>query len=147
MGSYLSRITDDVKTAMRAKDRARLTVLRMMVASIKSEQDRQGVEDLADAEELAIVSRAVKTRKESVQQALDANRQDIADNELAEIEIVQTYLPQQMDGDELATKVQEVAAEVGYEGPRDTGKFMQAWMSQYKGQADGKDVQAALKSL
>ncbi|MEE2888304.1 MAG: GatB/YqeY domain-containing protein, partial [Planctomycetota bacterium] len=106
MGSYLSRITEDVKTAMRAKDKMRLTVLRMMVASIKSEQDRQGVEDLADAEELAIVSRAVKTRKESVQQALDADRQDIADNELAEIEIVQTYLPQQMDGDELATKVQ-----------------------------------------
>ena len=147
MASYLTRLTADIKDAMRAKAKDRLTVLRMLVASIKSEQDRQNVDSLTDDEELAIVSRGVKTRKESVQQALDADRQDIADNELAEIEIVQTYLPQQMDGDELAAKVQEVAAEVGYEGPRDTGKFMQAWMSQYKGQADGKDVQAALKSL
>lgn len=147
MGSYLSRIAADVKDAMRARAKDRLTVLRMMVASIRSEQDRQNVEDLTDAEELAIVLRAVKTRKESVQQALDAGRQDIADKELAEIEIVQGYLPTQMAGEELATKVREVAEEIGYAGPRDTGKFMQAWMARYRGQADGKDVQAALKAL
>ena len=147
MGSYLARLTDDVKDAMRAKAKDRLTVLRMLIASIKSEQDRQGVDGLSDEEELAIVSRGVKTRKESVQQARDAGRQDIVDNELAEIEIIQAYLPQQMDGDELASKVREVATEIGYEGPRDTGKFMQAWMGKFKGQADGKDVQAALKSL
>ena len=93
MASYLTRLTADIKDAMRAKAKDRLTVLRMLVASIKSEQDRQNVDSLTDDEELAIVSRGVKTRKESVQQAQDAGRQDIVDNELAEIEIVQAYLP------------------------------------------------------
>ncbi len=147
MATHLVRISADIKDAMRAKDKLRLTVLRMVVADIKSEQDRKNVGDLDEADELAILMRAVKTRKESVQQAVDAGRQDIADNELAEIEIVRAYLPQQMSGDELLAKVREVAAEVGYQGPRDTGKFMQAWMANYKGQADGKDVQVALKSL
>ena len=66
---------------------------------------------------------------------------------VAEIAIIQDYLPQQMTGDELLGKVREVAESVGYEGPKDTGKFMKEWMAQYKGQADGRDVQNALKSL
>ena len=65
----------------------------------------------------------------------------------AEIEIVAAYLPKQMEGEELAAKVREVAEAVGYEGPKDTGKFMKEWMSLYKGQADGRDVQAAIKNL
>ena len=147
MGKYLTQLTEDVKTAMRAKDKPRLQVLRMLVAGIKEEQHKKASDDLSDEDELAVLLRAVKTRKESVQQALDAGRQDIADKESAEIVYVEVYLPSQMSGDELRAKVAEVAAEVGYESSKDAGKFMKEWMARYKGQADGRDVQQALKEL
>jgi hypothetical protein len=147
MGDYLMRITADVKRAMKAKAKDRLTVLRMLVSSIKNEQEANSGESLGEDAELAILLRAVKMRKESVKQALEVDRQDIADSELAEIAIIETYLPQQMSSDELVIKVKEVADEVRYASPMDTGKFMQVWMSRYKGQADGRDVQAALRSL
>lgn len=147
MGRYLRQLQDDVKTAMKAKERERLEVLRMLVASIKSERDDKNLEDLDDEAEMAILLRAVKTRKESVKQAEDAGREDIADKESAEIVLIEAYLPKQMSGDELQQRVAEVAAEVGYASPKDTGKFMQAWMSRYKGQADGRAVQDALKQL
>jgi uncharacterized protein len=147
MGQYLSQLTADIKIAMKARDKFRLECLRMVVAGIQEEQHRKKNDDLSDEEELEVLSRAVKTRKDSVQQALDVGRQEIADNETAEIEIIATYLPQQMTGATLTAKVQEVATAVAYEGPKDMGKFMKQWMSLYKGQADGRDVQNALKSL
>ena len=147
MASYLTRLTGDIKVAMKARDKQRLTLLRMLVAGIKDEQHRANTDELSDEAELQVLSRAVKTRKDSVAQALEFGRQDIADAESAEIEMITTYLPQQMTGDELLAKVREVAAAVGYEGPKDTGKFMKEWMSRHKGQADGRDVQTALKSL
>lgn len=147
MGRYLDQLTGDIKVAMKAREKLRLVCLRMLVAGIQEEQHRKSKDDLSDEEELAVLLRAVKTRKDSVQQALDVGRQDIADGENAEIEIVAAYLPKQMEGEELAAKVREVAEAVGYEGPKDTGKFMKEWMSLYKGQADGRDVQAAIKNL
>jgi uncharacterized protein YqeY len=147
MGRYLTKLTEDVKVAMKARDKQRLTVLRMLIAGIREEHHRTGNDDLPDEDELQVLSRAVKTRKDSVVQALEVGRQEFANAESAEIEIILTYLPQQMTGDELQSKIREVATAVGYDGPKDTGKFMKEWMSLYKGQADGRDVQTALKSL
>src|SRR5690606_37843812 len=96
-------------------------------------------------QELAVLSRGIKTRRESVQQALDAGRPEIAAAETAEIGIIEPYLPQQITGEELRRRVAEVASEVGYAGPRDTGAFMRVWMERFKGQADGREVQAALR--
>ena len=147
MASYLTKLTEDIKLAMKAREKQRLTVLRMLVAGIQEEQHRSNKDDISDEEELQVLSRAVKTRKDSVAQALEVGRQEFADAEAAEIEMISTYLPQQMTGDELLSNVREVATTVGYEGPKDTGKFMKEWMTHYKGQADGRDVQTALKSL
>ena len=147
MGSYLERLSSDIKAAMRAKDRLRLDVLRMLVAGIRDDQHKKSVDDLSDEDELAVLMRAVKTRKDSVHQALEVGRQEIADKESAEIAIVEGYLPAQMTGDELTAKVEEVASKIGYSGPKDTGKFMKEWMNNYKGQADGREVQEALKGL
>ena len=147
MASYLTKLTEDIKLAMKAREKQRLTVLRMLVAGIQEEQHRSNKDDISDEEELQVLSRAVKTRKDSVAQALEVGRQEFADAEAAEIEMISTYLPQQMTGDELLSKVREVATTVGYEGPKDTGKFMKEWMTHYKGQADGRDVQTALKSI
>ena len=88
MGRHLDQLTGDIKVAMKAREKLRLSCLRMLVAGIQEEQHRKSKDDLSDEEELAVLLRAVKTRKDSVQQALDVGRQDIADGENAEIEIV-----------------------------------------------------------
>ncbi len=147
MATYLEQLTTDMKAAMKAGEKERLQVLRMVIAGIRQEQHQKNSDELSDEQELQVLLRAVKTRKESVAQAREYGREDIADNESREIVYIQHYLPQQMTQEELTQKVAAVAAQVGYEGPKDTGKFMQAWMSRYKGQADGKAVQAALQGL
>ena len=145
--SYLQRLTTDMKAAMKSGARERLQVLRMLINSIKEQQSKLGRDDLDDDEELSVLQKAVKTRRESVAQAEKVGRQDVAQREQAEIAIVQAYLPEMMSPEELAAKVGDLAGEIGYGGPKDTGRFMREWMSRYKGLAEGRDVQALLKEL
>ena len=147
MGKYLDTLTADMKAAMKAKEKDRLQVLRLAIHAIKQKLQEGTAESLSDADELVVLQKAVKSRRDSIQQAEELNRPDIAEAEKAELVILQAYLPELLTGAELATKVKEVAAEVGYSGPSDTGKFMGAWMKQYKGKADGREVQQALKEL
>jgi uncharacterized protein len=147
MASYLERITADMKAAMKAGDKPRLEVLRMLISELKKRAIDQKVDNLPDDEEASILQKAIKTRADSVAQALAAGRQEIAQKEQAEIGVITTYLPQQMSAEEVTAKVREVAAAIGYSGGKDTGRFMKEWMAQYKGLADGKLVQEALKSL
>ena len=147
MGKYQDQLTADMKVAMKAGEKFRLGVIRLLIADIKDRQMRSNQDTLDQEEELAVLRKAVKTRRDSVAQAEKADRSDIADAENAEIVIVQGYLPATLSGEALLAKVKELAAEVGYEGPKDTGKFMKAWMAEYKGKADGRDVQEALKTL
>lgn len=147
MGKYQDQLTADMKVAMKAGEKFRLGVIRLLIADIKDRQMRSNQDTLDEEEELAVLRKAVKTRRDSVAQAEKANRSDIADAENAEIVIVQGYLPATLSGEDLLAKVKELAAEVGYEGPKDTGKFMKAWMARHKGLAEGSDVNAALRSL
>lgn len=147
MGKYQDQLTADMKVAMKAGEKFRLGVIRLLIADIKDRQMRSNQDTLDEEEELAVLRKAVKTRRDSVAQAEKANRSDIADAENAEIVIVQGYLPATLSGEDLLAKVKELAAEVGYEGPKDTGKFMKAWMGKHKGLAEGGDVNAALRSL
>ena len=146
MGALQDRIQGDVKVAMKAGEKDKLTVLRMVMATLKAAAEDSGG-DLDDAAVTAVVTKAVKTRKDTIDQAQAAGRQDVIEREQAEIVILEAYLPEQLTGDKLLEKVREVAGEVGYGGPADKGKFMKAWMAQYKGQADGRDVQQALGQL
>ena len=145
MASYLDRLTADMKTAMKAREQDRLTVLRMIISDIKKKAEAEG--DLSDEAELAILQKAVKTRADTVEQATAAGRHEIADREAGEIDLIQGYLPKQMDEAEVEEKVRALAAELGYEGPKDKGRFMKEWMGRYKGLADGKAVQTALGKL
>jgi len=147
MGSYKDRLTADMKVAMKAKDKEKLGTLRMVLAAIKGAQDAKGVDSLSEEDELLILQKAVKTRRDAIAQAETAGRKDVIDSEAAEIDVIQAYLPEMLTGDALVVKVKEVAGEVGYSGPGDTGKFMQAWMAKYKGRAEGREVQEALKGL
>ncbi|MFN3243006.1 MAG: GatB/YqeY domain-containing protein [Planctomycetota bacterium] len=145
MGSYLDKLTADVKTAMKAGEKDKLTVLRMIISDIKKKVEAEG--ELSDEAELAVLQKAVKTRNDTIDQATAAGRDEIAANEQKEIEMIQGYLPKQMTPDEVDAKVREIAAEIGFEGPKDKGRFMKEWMSRYKGLADGKTVQTALANL
>lgn len=143
----LNRLSADMKAAMKAGEKDRLQVLRMLISGLKEEQHRAGTDELDEAAEMAVLRRAVKTRRETIEQARETGRDEIAASEAAEIAVIEDYLPTMMTGDALFAKVREVAEEVGFAGPADTGKFMKAWMSRYQGQAEGRDVQAALKQL
>jgi uncharacterized protein YqeY len=147
MANYLDKLTNDMKAAMKAGDKPRLEVLRMLISELKKKAIDAKVDNLPDDEEAAVLQKAIKTRADSVSQAKAANRPEIAAKEQFEIDVITGYLPKQMDAAEVTAKVKEVAAAIGYQGGKDTGRFMKEWMAKYKGLADGKLVQDALKTL
>ena len=147
MGKLFARISEDMKAALKAGDKERLQVLRMLVSAIKTQQIDKQKDDLDDAEEQAILAKAVKSRRETVAQAEAAGRTDVATRERTEIAVIEAYLPKQMSPEELAEKVRALAAEIGYAGAADRGGFMKEWMARYRGLAEGRDVQAELDRL
>lgn len=147
MATYLHKLTADMKAAMKSGDKPRLEVLRMLISELKKRAIDAQVDDLPDDDEVAVLHKAIKTRADTVAQASAAGRHEIAQKEQLEIEVIQVYLPKQMTADEVGAKVREIAASIGYQGGKDTGRFMKEWMAKYKGLADGKLVQEALKSL
>ena len=139
------QITDDVKTAMKAGDKDRLKVLRLITAALKQvEVDER--RELNDADVLGILIKMVKQRRDSITQFTDGNRKDLADIEAAEIEIIGTYLPKQLSDDELDELVDEAIATTGAEGIRDMGKVMGAIKSKAQGRADMGIVGAKVKA-
>jgi uncharacterized protein len=143
MAAYLKKLVEDQKAAMKAGDKARLEVIRMLVSELKKRAIDAQTDDLPDDEEVAVLQKAVKTRADTIAQAKAAGRAEIAAKEQSEIDVITAYLPKQMS----AAKVRELAAAIGYQGGKDTGRFMKEWMARYKGLADGKLVQDALKTL
>ena len=145
MAAYLEKLTADMKAAMRAGEKDKLTVVRMLISDIKKKAEAEG--ELSDESEAAILQRSVKMRSDTIEQAKAAGRDEIVQKETVEIEWVKAYLPQQMTAEEVAAKVKEVATAIDFQGGKDTGRFMKEWMSKYKGLADGKLVQQALRGL
>ena len=147
MANYLEKLTADMKTAMKGGDKPRLEVVRMLISELKKKAIDAKVDNLPDDEEAAVLQKAIKTRSDSVSQAKAAGRADVAAKEQFEIDVITAYLPKQMSAEEVTAKVKEVAAAIGYQGGKDMGRFMKEWMAKYKGLADGKLVQDALKTL
>lgn len=147
MAQYLEKLSADMKAAMKGGDKPRLEVLRMLISELKKKAIDQKVDNLPDDEEVGVLQKAVKTRADTVAQAKAAGRAEVAAKEQFEIDLILSYLPKQMSAEEVAAKVREVAAAIGYQGGKDTGRFMKEWMAKYKGIADGKLVQDALKAL
>ena len=138
------QITEDMKTAMRAKDSARLLTIRGLLAACKQrEVDERIVLD--DVAVIAIVDKLVKQRKDSITQFTAGNRQDLVDKEAAELLVLQAYLPQRLGADEVAAEVAKVVAELGAAGPGDMGKVMGAVKTRLAGKADMGLVSAAVK--
>ena len=143
--SLKAQITEDMKTAMRAKDTARLGTIRLLQAAMKQKEVDERVE-LDDAAIVAIVDKLIKQRKDSVAAYEAANRTDLADVEKAEMEVLKAYLPERMSEAEITAAVQAIVAEVGATGPGDMGKVMGKVKSTLAGKADMGLVSAAVKA-
>jgi uncharacterized protein YqeY len=138
--SLHDRLSEDLKTAMKAKDQLRMDVIRMMKAAIMNKQIELK-KDLDDADLTRVMTALVKQRKESVEQFRKANRTDLADKETKEIAIIETYLPTAISAEELQRLVAAVIAETGAAGLKDMGNVMKAVMARLAGQpVDGKQV-------
>ena len=143
--SLKAQITEDMKTAMRAKDSARLSTIRLLQAAMKQKEVDERIE-LDDAAIIAIVDKLIKQRKDSVAAYEAANRTDLADVEKAEMEVLKVYLPERMSEAEITAAGEAIVAELGASGPGDMGKVMGKVKAQLAGKADMGLVSAAVKA-
>lgn len=148
--SLKDQITEDMKTAMRAKDSERLGTIRLLQAAMKQKEVDERI-TLDDAGVVAIVDKLIKQRKDSIAAFEGAGRQDLADKEKAEMAVLQVYLPARLSAEEVAAEVQAIVAELGEEmgkkvGPGDMGKVMGAVKAKLAGKADMGEVSAAVKA-
>ena len=144
MSTLKDRITEDMKSAMRSRDSARLSVIRMLLAACKQrEVDERIVLD--DNAVVGLVDKLIKQRKDSVTAFQQGGRADLADKESAEIQVLQGYLPQRLGADEVAAEVAALVAELGAGGPGDMGRVMAAAKSRLAGKAEMAAVSAAVK--
>ncbi|MBS0343094.1 MAG: GatB/YqeY domain-containing protein [Proteobacteria bacterium] len=143
--SLKDQITEDMKTAMRAKDSERLATIRLLMAALKQKEVDERVE-LDDAMIVTVIDKMVKQRKDSVAAFTQGGRQDLADKEAAEIKVLDAYLPQRMGADEITAEVKAIVAELGAKGPGDMGKVMGAVKTRLAGKADMGLVSAAVKA-
>ena len=143
--SLKEQITEDMKTAMRAKDSERLGTIRLLLAAMKQKEVDERVE-LDDVAVVAIVDKLIKQRKDSITAFESANRQDLADKEKSEMAVLVGYLPERMSADEVTAAVKAIVTELGASGPGDMGKVMGAVKSKLAGKADMGQVSAAVKA-
>lgn len=143
--SLKERVTEDMKTAMRAHDSERLGTIRLLLAAAKQKEIDERVV-LDDVAMVAIVDKLIKQRKDSVEAFTQANRMDLADKEAAEIIVLQAYLPQRLSAEEVAAAVKTIVTELGAKGPGDMGKVMGAVKAQLAGKAEMGQISAAVKA-
>ena len=140
-----TRITDDMKGAMRARDTARLSTIRLLLAAIKQREVDERKE-LVDADIVAVIDKMVKQRKDSIGQFEAGNRQDLADAERAELQILEQYLPQRLSDAEVDAAIDAAIARTGAAGPAGMGKVMGVLKAELAGRADLGSVSARVKA-
>jgi uncharacterized protein YqeY len=147
--SLKDRISEDIKTAMKAKDKVRLETVRSIKKVILEKESSiraQGQETLNETQELELLSQLAKQRRDSVEQYRQAGRDDLAQQESQELAIIEEYLPQQLSDEEIAAVIDEIVASVGATSIKEMGKVMGPAMQKLKGRADGQKVQAMVKT-
>jgi uncharacterized protein YqeY len=147
--SLKDRISEDIKAAMKAKDKVRLETVRSIKKVLIEKETTvrgEGKDSLTPEQEMEALMQQAKQRRDAIEQYRQAGREDLAASEAAELAIIEEYLPQQLSEDEIAAVVDEVMAKVGASSPKDMGKIMGPVMQQLKGQADGKKVQEIVKA-
>jgi uncharacterized protein YqeY len=143
--SLKSRITEDMKSAMRAKDAPRLGTIRLLQAAIKQREVDDRVE-LEDAQVIEVIEKMLKQRRDSISQYEAANRADLADVEKNEVSVLQEYLPQPLSETEIAELLDKAIADTGASGVKDMGKVVAAVKPQVVGRADMGKVSGLIKA-
>ena len=139
------QIPEDLKSALREKKSLELSVLRMLQASIKNREiDNKG--ELSDEQVVQVVSSEIKKRRDAVEEYIKVNREDAAETEKQEIEILMKYMPEQISEDEIRSKVNEIIKASGAGGLKDLGMVMKPVMSELKGKADGKLINQIVRN-
>ncbi len=147
--SLKDKITEEIKAAMKAKDKVRLETVRSIKKVILEEEVNAraaGKDSLTEAQEMDILARLAKQRRDSIEQYTQVGRQELADQEAAELAIIEEYLPKQLSDNEIAQVIDEIIVQVGASSAKDMGKVMGPAMQQLKGKADGKKVQEMVKT-
>jgi uncharacterized protein YqeY len=145
----LKKINEDLVASMKSRaDELKVSTLRMMKSSIKNaEIAKRGKGELTEEDILGVLSSMLKQRKESVEQYLKANRNDLAEKENKEISIIQAYLPEQLSAEEVDEIIKSTIQEAGITGMKDMGRLMKELMPKIKGKADGKLVSQRVKEI
>jgi len=149
--SLLERITDDLKQAMRDKDKVRLRTLRSLRAALQNEEIGQRTEGtetvLGEQEELTVLRKQINQRKDSIEQYESAGREDLVQKEQDELAVLEKYMPETVSDDDLESKLQSIIEEVGAESMDDMGAVMGRAMDRLKGRVDGGRVQETVQTL
>jgi hypothetical protein len=147
--SLKDRISEDIKTAMKAKDKVRLEAVRSIKKVILEKEVSvrpQGQESLTESQETEVLVQQAKQRREAIEMFRQAGRDDLVEQQVQELAIIEEYLPKQLSDEEVGTVVDEVMASVGASSIKDMGKVMGPVMQQLKGKADGQKIQAIVKA-
>ncbi|HIK17302.1 MAG TPA: GatB/YqeY domain-containing protein [Leptolyngbyaceae cyanobacterium M33_DOE_097] len=143
------QVTEEIKNAMKAKDKLRLETLRSIKKAVLEKEVSvrpSGQEELTEAQEIELLVQLAKQRRDSIAQYEQAGRPELAEQEAQELAILEEYLPKQLSDDEVAQIIDEIISQVGASSAKDMGKVMGPAMQQLKGKADGKKVQDIVKA-
>lgn len=146
-GKIQARLQEDLKAALKAGEKGRLLLIRMLVSDLKNEQLKANRDQLDDDEEVAVLRRALKVRHDELETATEAGRTEAAQTARAELEWIESYLPRQMSESEIEEKAKELIAELGISSRKEQGRFMKEWMARYKAVSDGRIVSGVLGRL
>lgn len=141
------KLSFDMKAAMKQSDAVTLSVLRMLVASVRQVQIDKNLKSIEDVDALQILKRHIKQHKDSIEQFIAGNRADLADKEASELRVLQEYMPAEIGAEELAVIVQEAVSQSGAKTKADTGRVMKLVMERAKGRCDGAAVNQLIMKL
>ena len=146
--TLFDQISEDIKAAMKARDKVRLETLRNIKKVFLEAKTAQGANDtLEDADALKILQKLAKQGRETAQTYIDNNRQDLADEELAQAKVIEEYLPKPLSGEEIEKEVKDIIAQTGAQGMKDMGKVMGMASKKMAGRADGRAISTIVKKL
>lgn len=145
--SLKDKINDDLKEAMKSKDKVRLNTVRSIRALILEYEKSGSVKEISEEEEIKMLSSAAKKRREAAEQYENAGRNELAENERSELKIIESYLPKQLSEEEILEKIKTIATDVEAETKADFGKLMPVVMKTLKGQADGNVIRKLVEQV
>ena len=140
------KLSDDLKQALRDRDRCRISVIRLIMSAIHNAEIAKRA-PLEESDILGVIAKEVKQRKESIEAFKQGDRQDLVDQEEAELAILKEYLPEQMSRNDIVAAARKVIDEVGAQGPRDKGRVMGKLIPQLKGRAEGQVINSIVTKL